>query len=70
MPLVRLAQEGQSTDRHGQTVVGAAPQMGFLDVGRNSAPFPRRTLLHSPSRDVGAAYDRFDSSASTKRLRS
>jgi hypothetical protein len=41
----------------------------FPDVPGNTAPFPPRTLLHNPPRD-GAAYDHFDSSASTKRLNS
>ena len=68
MPSSTFGPEAQSKDRRGQTVVDAALQTGFLDVRRNSAPFAPRTLLHNPPRDVGAGYDRFDSSASTKRL--
>jgi hypothetical protein len=42
--------------------------MGFPDAPRNSAPFAPQTLLHNPLRDVGAVYNRFDSSASRKRV--
>ena len=68
MPLPRLAQEGQSKDHLGKTVVAGAPQMGFPDAPRNNAPFAPRTLLHNPPRAVGAAYERLYSSASTKRV--
>jgi hypothetical protein len=65
-----LDQEEQSKDHLGKTVVDGAPQMGFADAPRNSAPFAPRPLLHNPPRDVGAAYNRYDSSASTKRVSS
>jgi hypothetical protein len=59
-----LAQEGQSKDHPGKTVVAGAAKMGFRDDPHNSAPFGPLLLLHNPPRHVGAGCDRFDSSAS------
>src|SRR4051794_18348110 len=65
-----LAQGGQSKDLHGKTVVDDALPKGYPDAPCNTAPSDIRLLQRNSRCEVDAVYDRFGSSASTKRLNS